>query len=65
MAFIPHTADDIDRMLACIGAGSIDDLFDEIPAALRAGELNLPPAMGEMELGRLLTARATGDGRRR
>jgi len=63
MAFIPHTADDIDRMLACIGAKSIDDLFDEIPAELRARELNLPPAMGEMELGRLLTERATGDGR--
>jgi glycine dehydrogenase subunit 1 len=63
MAFIPHTADDIDRMLACIGAKSIEDLFDEIPADLRAGELDLPPAMGEMELGRLLTGRATGDGR--
>jgi glycine dehydrogenase subunit 1 len=63
MAFIPHTADDIDRMLACIGAKSIDDLFDEIPADLRAGELDLPPAIGEMELGRLLTGRATGDGR--
>jgi glycine dehydrogenase subunit 1 len=50
-------------MLACIGAGSIDDLFDEIPADLRAGELDLPPAIGEMELGRLLTERATGDGR--
>ena len=63
MAFIPHTADDIDRMLACIGARSIEDLFDEIPADLRAGELDLPPAIGEMELGRLLTGRATGDGR--
>ncbi len=63
MAFIPHTADDIDRMLACIGAKSIEDLFDEIPADLRAGELDLPPAMGEMELGRLLIGRATGDGR--
>jgi glycine dehydrogenase subunit 1 len=63
MAFIPHTADDIDRMLECIGARSIDDLFDEIPADLRAGELDLPPAICEMELGRLLTGRATGDGR--
>jgi glycine dehydrogenase subunit 1 len=63
MAFIPHTADDIERMLEYIGARSIEDLFDEIPAALRAGELKLPPALGEMELGRLLTERATGDGR--
>ncbi len=63
MPFIPHTSDDIVRMLERIGAQSIDDLFDEIPAALRAGELNLPPAMGEMELGRLLGERAAGDGR--
>ena len=31
MPFIPHTADDIARMLQVIGAQSIDDLFDEIP----------------------------------
>ncbi len=63
MPFIPHTAEDIERMLERIGAHSIEDLFDEIPAALRAGELNLPPALGEMELGRLLTERAKDDGR--
>jgi glycine dehydrogenase subunit 1 len=63
MAFIPHTPDDIARMLDVIGAKSIDDLFDEIPAELRAGALGLPPAIGEMELGRLLTERAASDGR--
>src|SRR5580658_3765349 len=63
MAFIPHTADDVARMLEAIGVGSIDELFDEIPAELRAGALGLPPAMSEMELGRLLTERAIGDGR--
>ena len=36
MAFIPHTSDDIARMLEVIGVRSIEDLFDEIPAALRA-----------------------------
>ena len=35
MPFIPHTADDIARMLEVIGANSIDDLFDEIPAGSR------------------------------
>jgi glycine dehydrogenase subunit 1 len=63
MAFIPHTPDDIARMLEVIGVRSIDDLFDEIPGELRAGVLGLPPAMSEMEVGRLLTERAAGDGR--
>src|SRR5450432_1367678 len=63
MAFIPHTPDDIARMLEVIGAKTIDDLFDEIPAELRAGTLGVPPAIGEMELGRLMSDRAAGDGR--
>jgi glycine dehydrogenase subunit 1 len=63
MAFIPHTADDIDRMLALIGVRSIDDLFDEIPAELQAGALAVPPSLSEMEVGRLLSERAAADGR--
>lgn len=51
-------------MLASIGAGGIDDLFDEIPASLRAAPLrSIPPALGEMEIARLMTARAESDGR--
>jgi glycine dehydrogenase subunit 1 len=63
MAFIPHTDDDIADMLQLIGVRSIDDLFDEIPRELRAGTLSVPPAMGEMELGRLMAERAASDGR--
>jgi glycine dehydrogenase subunit 1 len=63
MAFIPHTPDDIARMLDVIGVRSIDDLFDEIPPELRAGVLGVPPALCEMEVGRLLTERAASDGR--
>jgi glycine dehydrogenase subunit 1 len=63
MAFIPHTPDDVARMLQLIGVQSIDDLFDEIPGELRAGALGVPPAMSEMELGRLMAERAAGDGR--
>jgi glycine dehydrogenase subunit 1 len=63
MAFIPHTPDDIDRMLDVIGVRSIEELFDEIPAGLRAGVLNLPPALSEMEIGRLMSERAAIDGR--
>jgi glycine dehydrogenase subunit 1 len=63
MAFIPHTPDDIAGMLKVIGAASIDDLFDEIPAALRAGTLSLPAPLSEMEIGRLMSQRAALDGR--
>jgi glycine dehydrogenase subunit 1 len=63
MAFIPHTPYDIAQMLEVVGAKSVDDLFDEIPAELRAGPLGVPAAMGEMEVGRLLSERAAADGR--
>src|SRR6202789_4358519 len=63
MAFIPHTPDDVARMLQLIGVQSIDDLFDEIPGELRAGALGVPPVMSEMELGRLMSERAASDGR--
>ena len=63
MAFIPHTAADIAAMLQVIGAGSVEELFDEIPAELRAGALDLPAALGEMQLGRLMSERAAADAR--
>src|ERR1700741_1655084 len=63
MAFIPHTPDDIARMLEVIGARSIENLFDEIPAELRAGTLNVPAPLSEMEIARLMTERAAIDGR--
>lgn len=63
MAFIPHTPDDVAGMLDVIGVRSIEELFDEIPGPLRAGVLSVPPAMSEMEVGRLLSERAAMDGR--
>jgi glycine dehydrogenase subunit 1 len=63
MPFIPHTDEDIQAMLATIGVEHIDSLFDEIPSELRCGELNaIPPGMSEMELSRLMQARARSDG---
>jgi len=63
MPFIPHTDDDVREMLAAIGAPSIDALFDEIPAALRIKSLaGVPEALTEMEVGRLMQARAQRDG---
>jgi glycine dehydrogenase subunit 1 len=63
MAFIPHTKADVAAMLAAIGASSIEDLFDEIPAGLRAKSLaGVPPELNEMEIGRLMSERAALDG---
>ena len=64
MPFIPHTEKDLADMLKAIGVSDTNDLFDEIPADLRNGKLTqVPTAMSEMELGRLMTARAEKDGR--
>ena len=64
MPFIPHTEEDIQAMLASIGADTIDDLFDEIPPALKSGKLKrVPPGLSEMEISRLMLERAEADGR--
>jgi glycine dehydrogenase subunit 1 len=63
MAYIPHTPDDIAGMLEVIGVRSTEELFDEIPADLRAGKLLVPPPLSEMEIARLMTERAAIDGR--
>lgn len=64
MPFIPHTDADVASMLATIGASDIDALFEEIPAALRIKSLaGIPEALTEMEIGRLMQARAQQDGR--
>jgi glycine dehydrogenase subunit 1 len=63
MPFIPHTDGDVAAMLATIGATAIEDLFDEIPPALRTRSLEgIPPALSEMEIARLMQARAREDG---
>ena len=59
MPFIPHTPDDVRAMLAAIDAPSLEALFDEIPPALRIGELPaLPEALNERQITRLLEERA-------
>ena len=47
MPFIPHTDADVRNMLGAIGASSIEELFDEIPAALKDVRLDrVPQASG-------------------
>lgn len=59
MPFIPHTEEDISRMLNVIGASSLDALFDEIPESLRShGLTEVPEGLSEMQVTRLMRERA-------
>ena len=65
MPFIPHTEEEVQVMLADIGASSIDDLFDEIPEGLIVTEDDLksiPQGLPEMDVARLMQSRARKDG---
>jgi glycine cleavage system P protein (glycine dehydrogenase) subunit 1 len=48
--FIPHTEADRQAMLNVIGVERMQDLFNDVPAGHRFPELNLPPALTEMEI---------------
>jgi len=61
MPFIPHTDSDIGEMLEALGAGSLEDLFDEIPEELKVSSLAVPAAVTEMEIQRLMRDRAALD----
>jgi glycine dehydrogenase subunit 1 len=49
MTYIPISPKERDAMLETIGVKSLDDLFDAVPAEHRFLNLNLPPALTEME----------------
>ena len=50
MVYGPHTPDDRSRMLAALGIGSVDDLFEVIPPSVRARPMHLPPGLTELDL---------------
>ncbi|MGZ8566871.1 MAG: glycine dehydrogenase, partial [Actinomycetota bacterium] len=51
MRFAPHTDADVKEMLEALGLGSVDDLFSQIPPALRLERsLDLPPGVSEPEI---------------
>ena len=58
MPYGPHAADDRARMLETIGISSVDDLFADIPPALRATPLRLDDPEPELELSARLAALA-------
>lgn len=49
--YLPHTDAEIQGMLSSIGVSSIEDLFSDIPSALRPEKsLNLPDSMAEADV---------------
>ncbi len=58
MPYGPHAADDRARMLDTIGITSVDELFEDIPDALRAGPLALDEPEPELALSARLEALA-------
>ncbi len=59
MRYLPLSDDDRRDMLAAMGAASIDDLFRDVPEAVRlTGPLDLPRHQGELEVQRHMEALA-------
>jgi glycine dehydrogenase subunit 1 len=51
MPYIQHTPEDIARMLRTVGVETLDELFDALPAEVRAAApLHLPPPLDEPQL---------------
>ncbi len=48
--YIPNTDRDREAMLREIGTGSVDELFQDVPAQFRDVTFNLPPPLTELEL---------------
>lgn len=49
MTYIPHSPKERDAMLETIGIKTLDELFESVPIKHRFPNLNLPPAITEME----------------
>jgi len=58
MTYIPHTDGETGEMLAAIGLSRMDDLFADVPAALRFPKLDLPPPLSELDILREMRALA-------
>ena len=62
MTYSPHTEADRAHMLDAVGIASVDDLFADIPTAVRAGAWGVPPPLAEQEV-RAELARLAGRNR--
>lgn len=60
--YTPHSDVELKELLDAVGVGSVDELFAEVPPAVRfAGELALPSGVSEAELTAELTRLAAAD----
>jgi len=59
MVYGPHTPETREQMLAALGLESVDQLFDDIPAPVRATALDLPQPISELTLSRELASLAS------
>lgn len=50
MPFVPHTATQVEEMLAVVGVRSMEDLFADIPAEMRPRSFALPKGRSELEV---------------
>lgn len=50
MTYVPHTATEIQDMLAQVGVGQIEALFEAVPATHRFPQVDLPQPVSEMEI---------------
>jgi glycine dehydrogenase subunit 1 len=50
MSYSPHTEADRARMLDAVGVASVDDLFADVPVAVRAGDWQVPAPLAEQEV---------------
>jgi len=62
MSYVPHSPDDVRRMLDVIGVSSVADLLADIPREyLLDRPLDLPPPLSEWETARLLAQKAAAN----
>ena len=61
MTYIPISPNEREAMLATIGVKKIEDLFKDVPAKHRFPDLDLPPALTEMEAASELGHLASGN----
>mgnify|MGYP004447339847 FL=1 len=59
MSYIPNTSEERLAMLESIGLKSMDELFVDIPAEMRAKELNLESGKSELEVRRIVEGLAS------
>ncbi len=57
--YTPHTQSEVKAMLKKIGVKKADDLFSEVPQALKLSRLSIPKGVSEMEAEKELTALAS------